>query len=113
MTTQELRKQIDSFFEGNLSEADEQALRDYLATHEVPQEFLAEKRIVLALVPHTVEIPEGLEERLSSFIDRLPARKKSDAHRSRLAMGKRYCRYRGSGLGCRTLFHPTTSLAPT
>ena len=77
MTTQEVRKQIDSFFEGNLSEADEQALRDYLATHEVPQEFLAEKRIVLALVPHTVEIPEGLEERLSSFIDRLPARKKA------------------------------------
>lgn len=77
MTTQELRKQIDSFFESNLSEADEQALRDYLATHEVPQEFLAEKRIVLALVPHTVEIPEGLEERLSSFIDRLPARKKA------------------------------------
>ena len=70
MTTQELRKQIDSFFEGQLSEADEQALRDYLAAHEVPREFLEEKRIVLALVPHTPEIPDGLEERL-------PARKRA------------------------------------
>lgn len=77
MTTQELRKQIDSFFEGNLSQADEQALRDYLAAHEVPQEFHEEKRIVLALVPHDTDIPEGLEERLSTFIDRLPAHKKA------------------------------------
>ncbi len=77
MTTQELRKQIDSFFDGNLSETDEQALRDYLATHEVPQDMLEEKRIVLTLVPGTSQIPEGLEERLSSFIDRLPARKKA------------------------------------
>ncbi|HIZ27092.1 MAG TPA: hypothetical protein H9969_08525 [Candidatus Barnesiella merdipullorum] len=77
MTTQELRKQIDSFFDGNLSEADEQALRDYLATHEVPQDMLEEKRIVLTLVPGTPQIPDGLEERLSSFIDRLPARKKA------------------------------------
>lgn len=77
MTTQELRKQIDSFFDGNLSETDEQALRDYLATHEVPQDMLEEKRIVLTLVPGTPQIPEGLEERLSSFIDRLPARKKA------------------------------------
>ena len=77
MTTQELRKQIDRFFEGQLSEADEQALRDYLAAHEVPREFLEEKRIVLALVPRTPEIPDGLEERLSDFIDRLPARKRA------------------------------------
>lgn len=77
MTTQELRKQIDRFFEGQLSEADEQALRDYLAAHEVPREFFEEKRIVLALVPHTPEIPDGLEERLSAFIDRLPARKRA------------------------------------
>lgn len=77
MTTQELRKQIDSFFEGNLSPTDEQVLRDYLATHEVPQEFYDEKRIVLALVPSDPVIPEGLEERLSTFIDRLPAHKKA------------------------------------
>ena len=77
MTTQELRKHIDRFFKGQLSEADEQALRDYLAAHEVPREFLEEKRIVLALVPRTPEIPDGLEERLSAFIDRLPARKRA------------------------------------
>ena len=77
MTTQELRKQIDSFFEGNLSPTDEQVLRDYLAAHEVPQEFHEEKRIVLVLVPHDTDIPEGLEERLSTFIDRLPAHKKA------------------------------------
>ncbi len=73
MTVQELRKQIDAFFEGYLSDGEEQVLRDYLATHEVPQEFHDEKRIILALLPdHANRIPEGLETRMSSFIDRLP-----------------------------------------
>lgn len=77
MTTQELQKQIDSFFEGSLSEADELTLRDYLATHAVPPDMLEDKRIILALVPHSPHIPAGLEGRLSSFIDHLPARKKA------------------------------------
>ena len=45
MTDQELRKQIDAFFEGGLSDSEEQELRVYLVTHEVPQEFHGEKRI--------------------------------------------------------------------
>ncbi len=77
MTTQELRKQMDSFFEGKLSDSEEQALKDYLASHEVPPALLDEKRLVLALMSGSaVPMPEGLEERMSSFIDRLPAHKR-------------------------------------
>lgn len=83
MTDQELRKQIDAFFEGGLSDSEEQELRVYLVTHEVPREFHGEKRIILALLPDgTNRLPEGLEDRMSSFIDRLPMHKQR--HRRRV-----------------------------
>ena len=70
MNEQELRQQIDMFFKGELSDTEEQGLRDYLATHEVPEDFIQEKRIILSL------IPDHLEEKLSSYIDRLPDKKR-------------------------------------
>ena len=80
MNEQELRQQIDMFFKGELSDTEEQGLRDYLATHEVPEDFIQEKRIILSLIPdRSVHIPDHLEEKLSSYIDRLPE------------MDKRYC----------------------
>ena len=42
MNEQELRQQIDMFFKGELSDTEEQGLRDYLATHEVPEDFIQE-----------------------------------------------------------------------
>lgn len=73
MNEQELRQQIDMFFKGELSDTEEQELRDYLATHEVPEDFIQEKRIILSLIPdRSVHIPDHLEKRLSSYIDRLP-----------------------------------------
>ena len=51
MNEQELRQQIDMFFKGELSDTEEQGLRDYLATHEVPEDFIQEKRIILSLIP--------------------------------------------------------------
>lgn len=51
MNEQELRQQIDMFFKGDLSDTEEQGLRDYLATHEVPEDFIQEKRIIYLLYP--------------------------------------------------------------
>ncbi len=77
MNTEALKQQIDSFFDGNLSEHEEQALRDYLASHDVPEELQHDKRVILSLVAHQpVGVPEGLEERLSTYIDHLPTRKR-------------------------------------
>ena len=77
MNEQELRQQIDMFFKGELSDTEEQGLRDYLATHEVPEDFIQEKRIILSLIPdRSVHIPDHLEEKLSSYIDRLPDKKR-------------------------------------
>lgn len=82
MTDQELRKQIDAFFDGDLSDSEEQVLRKYLATHEVSREFHGEKRVILALLPDgTNRLPEGLEGRMSSFIDRLPMHKQRHCRR--------------------------------
>lgn len=39
------------FFKGELSDTEEQGLRDYLATHEVPEDFIQEKRIIYLLYP--------------------------------------------------------------
>ena len=73
MNEQELRQKIDMFFKGELSDTEEQGLRDYLATHEIPEDFIQEKRIILSLIPdRSVHIPDHLEEKLSSYIDRLP-----------------------------------------
>ena len=77
MNEQELRQKIDMFFKGELSDTEEQGLRDYLATHEVPEDFIQEKRIILSLIPdRSVHIPDHLEEKLSSYIDRLPDKKR-------------------------------------
>ena len=77
MNEQEIRQQIDMFFKGDLSDTEEQGLRDYLATHKVPEDFIQEKRIILSLIPdRSVHIPDHLEEKLSSYIDRLPDKKR-------------------------------------
>ena len=54
MNEQELRQKIDMFFKGELSDTEEQGLRDYLATHEVPEDFIQEKRIILSLIPDSL-----------------------------------------------------------
>lgn len=79
MTIQELQKNIILFFEGKLSDSEEQTLREYLATHDVPHEFSNDKRVILALVPnHSITIPDGMEERMSAFIDNLPDREQKN-----------------------------------
>ena len=59
MNEQEIRQQIDMFFKGELSDTEEQGLRDYLATHEVPEDFIQEKRIILSLIPGTYSRSSG------------------------------------------------------
>ncbi len=77
MNTETLQQQIDSFFDGTLSEQEEQALREYLTLHDVPEELQHDKRVILSLVTsQPVGIPVGLEERLSTYIDHLPKRKR-------------------------------------
>ena len=65
MNEQELRQKIDMFFKGELSDTEEQGFRDYLATHEVPEDFIQEKRIKLSHIPDlSVNITEHQEEKL-------------------------------------------------
>ncbi len=72
MNIDDLRQQIDSFFDGSLSDIEERTLREYLATHEIPEELERERRIILSLVAGEAQFPDGLEARMSAYIDRLP-----------------------------------------
>ena len=77
MKEQELRQQIDMFFKGDLSDNEEKGMRDYLANNEVTEDFIQEKRIILSLIhDRSVHIPDHLEEKLSSYLDRLPDKKR-------------------------------------
>ena len=51
MNEQELRQQIDMFFKGELSDTEEQGLRDYLATHEVPEDLFKRSASFYLLYP--------------------------------------------------------------
>ena len=67
------------FFKGELSDTEEQGLRDYRATHEVPEDFIQETRhlfyLLYPIVRYIFPIYD-LEEKLSSYIDRLPDKKR-------------------------------------
>ena len=55
---------LERYYNAQTSEAEEQRLRDFFAYEEVPAHLQAEKEMFMQL-----QVPEGLEERLSQQID--------------------------------------------
>lgn len=61
-------------YEGTTTESQEEALRDYFRTTEVPEHLLKDKEIFLNLylnADHDVEIPAYLEDKLNLLIDEM------------------------------------------
>ena len=56
---------LERYYNAQTSEAEEQRLKDFFAHEEVPVHLQAEKEMFMQL-----QVPEGLEERLSQSIDR-------------------------------------------
>ena len=58
---------LERYYNAQTSEAEEQRLRDFFVQEEIPPHLQKEKEMFLQL--QAVQVPEGLEERLSKQID--------------------------------------------
>ena len=68
MKVEEIERLLAEFYEGNTTESQEEALRDYFRTTEVPEHLQKDKEIFLSLnqgADRDVEVPAGLGDKLS------------------------------------------------
>lgn len=70
MKIEEIEKLLDEFYEGNTTEKQEEALRYYFETQEVPEHLRNEKELFLSFrQDDCVEVPAGLEDKLNQMIN--------------------------------------------
>lgn len=72
MKVDEIERLLAEFYEGTTTESQEEALRDYFKTTEVPEHLQKDKEFFLSLyqgADREVEVPAGLESKLSRLID--------------------------------------------
>lgn len=70
MRVEEIEKLIADYYEGTTTENQEEALRRYFETQEVPEHLQKEKKLFLSFLEDgDVEIPSGLEDKLIRMID--------------------------------------------
>ena len=72
MKVEEIERLLAEFYEGNTTEGQEEALKDYFRQGEVPPHLQKEKELFLTLFasPSAIDTaPEALEEKLSRLID--------------------------------------------
>lgn len=76
MRVEEIERLLAEFYEGNTSENQEEKLKKYFETQNVPEHLEKDKRLFLCFhkdVP--VEVPAGLEDKLSRMMTRKNKRK--------------------------------------
>ena len=72
MEVEEVERLLAKFYDGDTDESQEETLRDYFRTTDVPEHLLKDKDIFLCLYQvavRDVEVPAGLEDKLSLLID--------------------------------------------
>lgn len=83
MKVEEIERLLAKFYEGTTTESQEEALRDYFRTTEVPEHLLKDKEIFLNLylnADHDVEIPAYLEDKLNLLIDEMAEKEQRFFH---------------------------------
>lgn len=77
MNTNEIKKLIDAFYNGETSVEEEQLLLDYFNTEDVAEDLLEEKEIFLHMYnAESVDAPVDLETKLNDLIDELASEEK-------------------------------------
>lgn len=72
MKTNEIKKLIESFYDGTTSQREELLLLNYFSNEDVAEELLDEKEMFLQLYePEEVDVPKSLALKLDSLIDDL------------------------------------------
>lgn len=70
MKIEEIEKLLAEFYEGNTTESQEETLRHYFETYEVPEHLQREKALFLSFRQDIcMEVPAGLENKLTRMID--------------------------------------------
>lgn len=70
MRVEEIEKLLADFYEGNTTEYQEETLRKYFETQDVPEHLEKDKKLFLCFhKAMPVEIPAGLEDKISRLID--------------------------------------------
>ncbi|NDV57105.1 hypothetical protein [Bacteroides sp. 519] len=77
MKVGEIEKLLEEFYEGKTTEEQEEALREYFETEEVPEQFKLDQKIFVDYGKVTkVDVPLGLESKLIKLIDEKAAEEK-------------------------------------
>lgn len=84
MRIEEIEKLLVEFYEGSTTESQEETLRHYFETYEVPEHLQREKELFLSLRQNEyVEVPTGLEDKLVRMIDEKEEETRHFFHRNR------------------------------
>ncbi len=71
MKVEEIEKLLNTYYEGNTTEQEEEILKEYFATHPVPEHLEQDKKLFLCFRNEEKEkVPAGLEDKLAWLIDR-------------------------------------------
>jgi len=71
MKVEEIERLLAAFYEGKTTEDQEEALKSYFETQDVPEQFHTDRRLFLSFhrVALCPELPAGLDDKLSRLID--------------------------------------------
>ena len=70
--TADMKQLLNKYYEGLTTEQEEQTLKDWLLSEDVPEEFAADRELFLQLqsaATNEPELPDGFSERLETLID--------------------------------------------
>ena len=91
MNTDNIRKLLDKFYNGETDDAEERILEDFFLKDNVPSGFETDRKVFISLASlkdeKDIALPEGMDKRLSEKIDMLERQEKSGRR-------KRYTLYR-------------------
>lgn len=72
MNTSEIKKLLDTFYNGETNTGEEQILMDYFKGEDVAEELMDERDIFLGIYQaDSIDVPSSLESKLNNLIDEL------------------------------------------
>ena len=87
MNTDEIKKLLDAFYNGETSAEEEKKLFDYLNSNDVDKDLEKEKELFLQMhQPEPIPVPHNLEAKLENLIDNLAEKEQKKSNRKKLVL---------------------------
>lgn len=92
MKVEEIERLLAAFYEGNTNEQEEELLKEAFRTEEVPPHLQKDKKFFLSFFCQemVVDVPAGLEDKLSRMIDEKVEEEQRFFHRNRFKRNWRW-----------------------